>query len=92
MNINRRQLLSATSLGISTLGAAASKVPDFSSIRNEFPRATQQVYLDAAANMPLPKFVAEGMRRYIDFHMYGPAEGRGEYASKTIREVKLDGT
>ena len=88
MNINRRQLLSATSLGISTLGAAASKVPDFSSIRNEFPRATQQVYLDAAANMPLPKFVAEGMRRYIDFHMYGPAEGRGEYASKTIREVK----
>jgi len=88
MNINRRQLLSSTSLGVSALAAAASKLPDFSSYRNEFPRATQQVYLDAAANMPLPKFVAEGMRRYMDFHMYGPGDGRGEYASKTIREVK----
>ena len=61
MNINRRQLLSSTSLGVSALAAAASKLPDFSSYRNEFPRATQQVYLDAAANMPLPKFVAEGL-------------------------------
>lgn len=88
MNLNRRQLLRASSLGVSTLAAAASKLPDFSSIRNEFPRATQQVYIDAAANMPLPKFVAEGMRRYMDFHMYGPGEGRGEYASKTTRETK----
>src|SRR5262249_19871946 len=88
MDINRRQLLSATSLGVSTLAAAASKLPDFSSIRNEFPRATQQVYLDAAANMPLPKFVAEGMRRYMDFHMYGPGQGRGQYASESLRQVK----
>jgi selenocysteine lyase/cysteine desulfurase len=87
MTINRRQLLSSTSLAASAL-AATTKTPDFSSYRSEFPRATQQVYLDAAANMPLPKFVAEGMRRYMDFHMYGPGEGRGEYASKAIREVK----
>ena len=88
MTINRRQLLSSTSLAGSALAAATSKLPNFPSFRNEFPRATQQVYLDAAANMPLPKFVAEGMRRYMDFHMYGPGEGRGEYASMTIREVK----
>ena len=88
MTINRRKLLTAAPLGVSALAAATSKLPDFPSFRNEFPRATQQVYLDAAANMPLPKFVAEGMRRYMDFHMYGPGDGRGEYASKTIREVK----
>ncbi len=88
MSINRRRLLGSAAIGVSSLAAATTKLPDFSSIRSEFPRATQQVYLDAAANMPLPKFVAEGMRRYMDFHMYGPGEGRGDYASKTIREVK----
>jgi selenocysteine lyase/cysteine desulfurase len=87
MKINRRQLLSSTPLAASAL-AATVKTQDFSSYRNEFPRATQQVYLDAAANMPLPKFVAEGMRRYMDFHMYGPGEGRGEYASKSTREAR----
>ncbi len=88
MSINRRRLLGSAAIGVSSLAAATTKLPDFTSIRSEFPRATQQVYLDAAANMPLPKFVAEGMRRYMDFHMYGPGEGRGDYASKTIREVK----
>ncbi len=88
MSINRRRLLGSAAIGVSSLAAATTKLPDFASIRSEFPRATQQVYLDAAANMPLPKFVAEGMRRYMDFHMYGPGEGRGEYAGKTIREVK----
>jgi selenocysteine lyase/cysteine desulfurase len=47
-----------------------------------------EVYLDAAAHMPLPKYTAEGMRRYMDFQMYGPAEGRGEYASESVRQVK----
>ena len=83
MGINRRQFLgSGASL------AAAAKVPDFASIRNEFPRATNQVYLDAAAHMPLPKYTAEGIRRYLDFHMYGPGEGRGEYAAEAQRQVR----
>ncbi len=38
--------------------------------------------------MPLPKYAAEGMRRYMDFHMYGPGEGRGEYANESVRQVK----
>ncbi|MEO7653649.1 MAG: aminotransferase class V-fold PLP-dependent enzyme [Bryobacteraceae bacterium] len=88
MPINRRQLLGSTALGAPALAATASKVPDFKSIRAEFPRAVQQVYIDAAANMPLPKYAAEGMRRYNEFHMYGPAEGRGQYAAEAVREVK----
>ena len=88
MTINRRQLLTSTAIGTAGLAAAAVKQPDFESIRKEFPRAVQQVYIDAAANMPLPRYVAEGMRKYMDFHMYGPGEGRGDYASKSLREVK----
>lgn len=82
MSINRRQFLGAGAV------AAAAKVPDLASIRSEFPRATTEVYLDAAAHMPLPKYTAEGMRRYLDFHMYGPGEGRGEYAAEAQRQVR----
>jgi selenocysteine lyase/cysteine desulfurase len=84
---NRRKFLGSAAMG-SPL-AAAPKLSDFESIRKEFPRATQQVYLDAAANMPLPKYTAEGMRRYMDFQMYGPGEGRGEYANQSVRQSKV---
>jgi selenocysteine lyase/cysteine desulfurase len=83
MSINRRQFL-----GSGAALAAAANVPDFASIRDEFPRATRQVYLDAAAHMPLPKYTAEGIRRYLDFHMYGPDERRGEYAAEAQRQVR----
>jgi selenocysteine lyase/cysteine desulfurase len=86
MSTNRRQFLA--SAAASALAAAPAKLSDFESVRKEFPRATSQVYLDAAAHMPLPKYTAEGMRRYMDFHMYGPGEGRGEYASEALRQVK----
>ncbi|MFN7934701.1 MAG: aminotransferase class V-fold PLP-dependent enzyme [Bryobacteraceae bacterium] len=88
MPINRRQLLSSAALGASHL-AAASTPSAFAAIRKEFPRANQEVYLDAAANMPLPKYVAEGMRRYMDFHMYGPGEGRGQYATESVQQARV---
>jgi selenocysteine lyase/cysteine desulfurase len=87
MTTNRRQFLGSTAVA-SAFAAAPPKLSDWESVRKEFPRATQQVYLDAAANMPLPKYTAEGMRRYMDFHMYGPGEGRGEYANEAIRQAK----
>lgn len=87
MTTNRRQFLGSAAMASAL--AAAPKLSDFESIRKEFPRATQQVYIDAAANMPLPKYTAEGMRRYMDFHMYGPGEGRGEYASESVRQSKV---
>jgi selenocysteine lyase/cysteine desulfurase len=86
MSTNRRQFLA--SAAASALAAAPAKLSDFESVRKEFPRATSQVYLDAAAHMPLPRYTAEGMRRYMDFHMYGPGEGRGEYANEALRQVK----
>ena len=83
MSINRRQFL-----GSSAAVAAAATISDFDSIRQQFPRATSQVYLDAAAHIPLPKYTAEGIRRYLDFHMYGPGEERGKYASEAQRQVR----
>jgi selenocysteine lyase/cysteine desulfurase len=83
MSINRRQFLAASAV----VGASAQAQP-FESVRNEFPRAVEQVYLDAAAHMPLPGYVAQGMRRYMDFQMYGPGEGRGEYAATAVGGVK----
>jgi selenocysteine lyase/cysteine desulfurase len=88
MMTNRRQFLGSTAAVAQGVAAAPARLSDFEAVRKQFPRATQQVYLDAAAHMPLPKYTAEGMRRYMDFHMYGPGEGRGEYASQAIREVK----
>ncbi len=85
MTLNRRQFLTSTA----AVTAASPKVSDLESIRKEFPRAVEQVYLDAAAHMPLPRYTAEGMRRYMDFHMYGPGQGRGEYASEALRQVKV---
>jgi len=91
MNMNRRNFLTAGA-GVAALasagGATPTKASDFDSIRGEFPRATEQVYLDAAANTPLPKYTAEGMRKYLDFHMYGPGEGRGAYANEALHQVK----
>jgi selenocysteine lyase/cysteine desulfurase len=88
MPINRRQLLGSAAVGVSRFAAASTAAPDFAAIRREFPRATQEVYLDAAANMPLPRYVAEGMRRYMDFHMYGPGQGRGQYASESVSDAR----
>src|SRR5215467_5038219 len=92
MNINRRAFFTAgasvATLAQFTRSVAAPKSAEFEAIRNEFPRAVEQVYLDAAANTPLPKYTAEGMRKYLDFHMYGPGEGRGAYANEALRQVK----
>lgn len=92
MSINRRAFLAgagiASTLANTASAAAASKSGEFEAIRGEFPRAVEEVYLDAAANIPLPKYTAEGMRKYMDFHMYGAGEGRGAYANQALREVK----
>ncbi len=82
MTLNRRSFLAVAA------AAASPKESQIESFRQEFPRAVEQVYLDAAAHMPLPRYTADGMRKYLDFHMYGPGQGRGEYASQALRQVK----
>jgi selenocysteine lyase/cysteine desulfurase len=89
MKLNRRQFLGSSAAVAPALAAPSPNPSDFAAIRKEFPRAVSEVYLDAAANMPLPRYTAEGMRRYMDFHMYGPAEGRAQYANEAVRQSRL---
>jgi selenocysteine lyase/cysteine desulfurase len=84
MPINRRQFL-----GSSALAAAPAPAASIASFRQHFPRASDEVYLDAAAHMPLPTYAAEGIRRYLDFQMYGPGDGRGDYAAHAVRQARL---
>jgi selenocysteine lyase/cysteine desulfurase len=96
MTINRRQFLAAagTAAAATTLrpfgaSAIAPVGPiDPSSLRGQYPRAVQQVYLDAAAHCPLSKHTRAGMEKYMDFHMYGPGDGRDEYVREAMGEVK----
>jgi selenocysteine lyase/cysteine desulfurase len=84
MQIPRRNFLAMTA------GAAAARpaAADLASLRESFPRALQETYLDTAAHCPLSRHTAEGVRRYLDFHMYGPGEGRGEYVEGAMKQVR----
>ena len=96
MAINRRQFLSTAGAAVaattlSSCGSPSGASPtlsDIASIREQYPRAVQQVYLDSASHCPLAKHTRSGMEKYMDFHMYGPGDGRGEYVSKAMGEVK----
>lgn len=96
MAINRRQFLTVAGAAAATttlpsFGSRASALAapvDLESVRENYPRAVQQVYLDGAAHCPLPTHTRAGMEKYMDFHMYGPGEGRAEYVSEAMGAVK----
>ena len=54
------------------------------STREQVPRASREVYLNAAAGTPLAAPAEEGMRRYLDFARLGPGEGRGDYVGEAV--------
>lgn len=85
MQIPRRNFLWAAA----STAAARPATDDLASLRESFPRALQETYLDAAAHCPLSRYTAEGVRRYLDFHMYGPGEGRGEYVDRAMKQVRV---
>lgn len=100
MAINRRQFLTVAGAAAATttfpvfgsktraLTAASPPPTDPASLRDHYPRAVQQVYVDCAAHCPLSTHTRAGMERYMDFHMYGPAEGRGDWVRKAMGSVK----
>ena len=97
MTINRRQFLGAAGMAAAAAATQTSCAPksgaspnlsDLATIREQYPRAVGQPYLDCAANCPLSNHTRAGMQRYMDLHMYGPGEGRGEYAGEATRNLK----
>jgi selenocysteine lyase/cysteine desulfurase len=93
--IDRRQFLTVAGAAAATTvlpfrsksGALASSASP-GSLRENYPRVLRQVYLDCAAHCPLGTHVRAGMERYMDFHMYGPGDGRAEYVDEATGSVK----
>ncbi|MBI1786340.1 MAG: twin-arginine translocation signal domain-containing protein [Acidobacteria bacterium] len=82
--MNRRQFLA----GAAALPAAAAPVPDFSSVRKDFPRALNETYFNSAAQHPLGVHAMRAMQRYMDFMTYGPGEGRSDFWEEGFLQVK----
>jgi selenocysteine lyase/cysteine desulfurase len=96
MVVDRRQFLTVAgaAAATTTLSAFGSKPRalaspmDPASLREHYPRALQQVYLDCAAHCPLSTHARRGMDKYMDFHMYGPGDGRQDYVNEAMSSVK----
>jgi selenocysteine lyase/cysteine desulfurase len=82
--MNRRQFLQA---GAAT-AAAAPPAPDFSALRQDFPRALNETYFNSAAQHPLGNHTVRGMYRYIDFLHQGPGGGRTDFWEEGFLQVK----
>ena len=79
MQPDRRQFLAAAANA--ALPVSASETVDFSRLRAEFPWADKQLFLNPAGWHPMPVRAAEAMRRYLEFKVNGPNDGRGEWAA-----------
>ena len=95
MAIDRRQFLTVAGAAAATTvlpfrskaGALASSSSP-ASLREHYPRVLRQVYLDCAAHCPLSTHVRAGMEKYMDFHMYGPGDGRAEYVDEAVNQIE----
>jgi selenocysteine lyase/cysteine desulfurase len=93
--IDRRHFLTVAGAAAATTvlrsrseaGALARSIAP-ASLREHYPRVLRQVYLDCAAHCPLSTHARAGMEKYMDFHMYGPGDGRAEYVDEAMGAVK----
>jgi selenocysteine lyase/cysteine desulfurase len=75
--------------------AAAAGMPartrpeiDWAAVRDEFPWTTKQLFMNPAGWHPMRRKAVEAMRRYLDFKLLGPTEGRGQLASGQQEEAR----
>jgi selenocysteine lyase/cysteine desulfurase len=80
--MTRRDLLAAAAL------PAAAAPPDFSALRNDFPRALNETYFNSAAQHPLGNHTVRAMQDYIAFLHLGPGDGRRDFWEHGFSEVK----
>ncbi|MCP5117992.1 MAG: aminotransferase class V-fold PLP-dependent enzyme, partial [bacterium] len=80
--MNRRRFLQGAA---AVTGAAAA---DFSALRNDFPRALNETYLNSAAQHPLGNHTVRGIESYIEFLHKGPGEGRRDFWVEGFSQVK----
>jgi len=87
MRINRRVFLSGAA-GAGALAGATRQPGDFSSLRQDFPWALNQTYLNSAGVHPLSRASAAAMQRYLAFRQQGPGEGRSEFGEAQLDELR----
>jgi selenocysteine lyase/cysteine desulfurase len=82
--MNRRQFLGTAAMA----APAAAAAPDFTTTRDDFPRALNETYFNSAAQHPLGNHTVAAMQRYLDYLHKGPGEGRVDFWETGLREVK----
>lgn len=80
--MNRRKFLQ----GAAAVGGAVAA--DFSALRNDFPRALNETYLNSAAQHPLGNHTVRGIQNYVEFLHKGPGEGREDFWMEGFSQVK----
>ena len=83
--MTRRDLITGAA-GVASAAAAAT--PDFSEVRQNFPRAVKETYFNAAAQHPLGLHAVRGMQRYMDFMCQGWTDGLHDFWEEGFKEVK----
>ncbi len=102
--LGRRQFLAgagALAAALPTISYADSfagtEVPAFwqarpgvfpASVRADFPSVLRETYLNSAAMHPVGTFAADAIKQVVDFRLYGPGEGRGDFGATKQDELK----
>lgn len=87
MRVNRRGFV-ASAVAMAT-AKAASKQPDISSARADFPWSESQTYLNTATEHPIGLHAARAMQEYLHALTYGPDSARDKFENgHLMTEVK----
>jgi selenocysteine lyase/cysteine desulfurase len=92
MAVDRRQFLlgaaglAAAARSTATLGADAAIFPP--SIRDDFPIASAQTYLNSAAIHPMSVPASRALEAHMAFRLKGPGEGRADFGEEQQKDLK----
>jgi selenocysteine lyase/cysteine desulfurase len=93
MPVDRRQfLLSAAALTASARSAFADEAPSDAvfppSVREDFPIASAQTYLNSAAIHPMSVPVSRALEAHLAFRLKGAGEGRADFGDEQQKDLK----
>lgn len=58
------------------------------SVRDDFPQASVETYLNAAALHPVGRFAARAIQENLEYRMFGPGPGRSEFTAAKQADLK----
>ena len=93
MAVDRRQfLMSAAAVAASVRSARADTPPDGSifppSVRDDFPIASAQTYLNSAAIHPMSVPASRALADHVQFRLKGAGEGRMDFGEEQQKDLK----